>query len=380
MQRAPLKILVVSAYHEPHVGGVEVIVSQQAHTLAALGHDVTVITSRYSKAVARHERIDGYTVIRLPAWNGLEDRYGVPLPLWSPNALWSLARLARNADVVHVHDAYHGSSILAASLARQRRRPLFITQHVGIVEHDKSIVSLAQKVIYSSVGRRLWRGSEMVTVYNPIVERFINEYGVEADKVKLVYNGIDTKTFKPGNPRATSITRRKYGLASEKPVILFVGRLVHKKGFQKLIDAHDPEYQIVLVGPGKIPGNVPSGTIFLGEVSRQELRHLYQASDIFAFPAVGEMLTLAMQEAMACGLPIVATADDNYSRYDLDPSGIALVSPAPEVLRSTFLNILGDPNRMKHMQTYSRSLAEARFDWEKNAKDIAAEYDSACSS
>jgi D-inositol-3-phosphate glycosyltransferase len=176
------------------------------------------------------------------------------------------------------------------------------------------------------------------------------------------------------------MTRKKHGLALNVPIILFVGRLVPKKGFQKLLEASGPEYELVLVGPGRVPDHVPAGATLLGPVSRKELRDLYQASDIFVFPAVGEMLTLAMQEAMACGLPVVATAEDAYSEYDLDQSGIALVPPEPDILRSTFLAILDDPVRMAHMQTYSRRLAAERFDWRRNSEHLASAYNRALDS
>ena len=170
-------------------------------------------------------------------------------------------------------------------------------------------------------------------------------------------------------------TRARYGLAPEVPVILFVGRLAPKKGFHKLLEARGPEYEVVIAGPGRIPDHIPAGVRFLGPVDRDQLRDLYQASDIFAFPADGEMLTLVMQEAMACGLPVVATAADAYSRYDLDPSGVALVPAEPEVLRSTFLDLLGEPDRLSYMRAYSRRLAEERFDWHSNAEHLASEYE-----
>jgi D-inositol-3-phosphate glycosyltransferase len=376
-KRRPLRVLIVSAYAEPHPGGVEVVVGQQAGTLAALGYEVTVVTSRCGADRGAPEGADGYTVVRVPAWNGLEDRRGVPVPVWSPSAVWQVFRLVRNADVVHVHDAYHWSSFLAAALTRVRRRPLFLTQHVAIVDH-MAVVTLVQKLIYSSVGRLLWRWAVTVTVYNPIVAEFLAEYGVPGSKINLTFNGVDTSEFRPGQPGEVPLIRAKYGLKPELPVVLFVGRLVPKKGFHKLLEARSPSYQIVLAGPGKIPDQIPAGVTFLGPVSRQELKSLYQASDIFAFPAVGEMLTLAMQEAMSCGLPVVATDHEAYARYELDSSGVALVPPEPEILRSTFLAIIGDPARRERMGNYSRRLAVGRFDWLANAQHLAREYDRAC--
>ena len=368
------KALIVSAYAEPHLGGVEVVVAQQARTLTALGRGVTVVTSRCDARVAKHEQVDGFEIVRVPAWNGLEDLKGVPLPIWSPWAFLRLARLIRKTDVVHVHDVYHASSVVAASLAKLLRRPLFLTQHVAIVDHDTAVVRLFQKVIYSSVGRLLWRWAGAITVYNPIVEGFIAEKGVPRGKLRLSYNGIDTSKFRPGDPSAAAATRSKYGLPHDVPLVLFVGRLVPKKGVDKLIEARGPDYHIVLAGPGNIPDERPEGVTFLGAVPRDELLSLYQASDIFALPAVSEMLTLAMQEAMSCGLPVVTTDDDGYASYEFDPAGIAFVAPQPGALRSAFLDILRDQPRRQYMRAYSRQLAEERFDWHKNASHLDSEH------
>ena len=369
-----LRVLIVSAYAHPHIGGIEVVVGQQARTLAALGHKVTVVTSRCATNEAMQEEVDGYTVIRIPAWNPLEERIGVPFPVWGLSAVWRLADLIRRCDVVHIHDVYYGSSILAASLARRHGRPLFVTQHVAVVEHGMGFVKLAQKLVYSSAGRTLWQWAESITVYNRIVEEFLHSHGVSARKISLTYSGVDTIYFHPGKPDTAHVTRQRYGLSPDIPIVLSVGRLVPKKGFQNLIEARSPEYEIVHVGPGVIPEDTPKGVRFLGPLNHSELRDLYQASDIFAFPAVGEMLTLVMQEAMACGLPVVAAADEAYSRYGLDPSGIALVDPQPETLRSAFLEILGDSARMRYMQGYSRWLAEERFDWLQNTMLHVSQY------
>jgi D-inositol-3-phosphate glycosyltransferase len=361
------RALIVSAYALPHLGGVEVVVAQQASTLAALGQSVTVLTSRLgARDVAARERAGGYDIVRVPAWNKLEERSGVPLPIWSPAALWPLAALVRGSDAIYVHDVYHPQSFVAAALARMLRRPLFVTQHVAIVDHDKAVVKLVQRLLYGSAGRLLWRWALTITVYNPIVEAFITGHGVPPGKVRLTYNGIDTAQFRPGDPVSARATRERYGLPTERPIVLFAGRLVPKKGFGRLVAARGPEYHIVLAGPGPIPADVPAGVTFLGPVSRTDLLALYQASDIFALPAVSEMLTLAMQEAMSCGLPVVTTDDSAYARYDLDPAGVALVPPDPPTLRSTFLAILGDPDRKRYMSVYSRQLAEDRFDWHHN--------------
>jgi glycosyltransferase involved in cell wall biosynthesis len=368
--------LIVSAYAEPHVGGVEVVVAQQARTLVDLGYQVTVITSRCGGGAAR-ERLDGFEIVRVPAWNVLEERKAVAFPLWSPSALRRLALAVKDADIVHVHDVYPISSVFAAALAARARRPLFVTQHVAIVSHDNGLVERVQRACYATIAPFLWRRASSVTVYNTIVEQFLIDHRVPREKIRLTYNGVDIARFRPGTPEGTRSTRLRHGLDPDRPLILFAGRLVPKKGVRHLVAAASPRYQVALAGPGPVPDTAPAGVTFLGPVSRDELVALYQASDIFAFPAVGEMLTLVMQEAMACGLPVVTTDDPAYAGYGLDPRGVALISPDPQALRRTFLELLADEDRLAYMRDYSRQLAQERFDWHRNAAGLAAEYHAA---
>lgn len=366
-----MKILIVSAYASPHVGGVEVVVAQQARTLAELGHQVTVFTSS-AGATKGEEVVDGYQLIRRDAWNGLEKR-GAPFPLWGPSALRCLARLVRSSDVVHVHDANYQSSVAAGLFAKLFRRRLLMTQHVSVVDHDSPAIRWLQQVAYALSGRKLWSWASQVTVYNAAVQRFLIGHGVQPAKILLSYNGIDTSYFRPGDATVRATTRARYGLPLDKPLVLFVGRLVPKKGVTRLIAADDPMYQIVLVGTGTEPEHADTVS-YLGPVDRQELRNLYQACDLFAFPAAGEVLTLVMQEAMACGLPVVATSERDYDIYQFDPLGIELISTDPETLRSSFRRILGDPCRLEYMREYSRAIAEERFDWRANALEMASSY------
>jgi D-inositol-3-phosphate glycosyltransferase len=364
----------VSAYSHPHVGGVEVIVAQQAQTLARLNYRVTVLTSRIPAGAPAREETAGVTVIRAPAWNGLENRSGIALPIWSPGSLARMAALVRRSDIVHVHDVYHPASLIAAGAARILRRPFFLTQHVGIVEHPSGLVKGIQRLIYATTGRLLYRWASAITVYNPIVRTLAIRYGAAPGKIRLTSNGIDTAFFCPGSPGETAATRRRYQLPTSLPLVLFAGRLVPKKGFGQLMASRGPEYHIAIAGPGQVPAEVPPGVTFVGAVGRDDLRSLYRAADVFAFPAVGEMLTLTMQEAMACGLPVVTTAENAYDDYDLDRSRLALVAPEPQALRSALLSIIASEDRRREMGSYSRRLAQERFSWQQNSRALAADY------
>jgi glycosyltransferase involved in cell wall biosynthesis len=69
---------------------------------------------------------------------------------------------------------------------------------------------------------------------------------------------------------------------------------------------------------------------------------------------------------MACGLPIVAFDDPRYAEYELDRTLISLVEREPDRIRHAILRVLGDPHLARRMSTYSRELAETRFDWNRN--------------
>jgi D-inositol-3-phosphate glycosyltransferase len=101
------------------------------------------------------------------------------------------------------------------------------------------------------------------------------------------------------------------------------------------------------------------------------LLELYQAADVFVVPAVGEIFTLVMQEAMACGLPVVTTDDPGYAEYDLDLESIALVPRTTEAIDAAVTAVLADAARAARMSAYSRAVALDRFSWRQN---YAGEY------
>ncbi len=369
-----MRVVIVATFLPPHIGGLEVVAQQQAETLAASGHDVVVLTSRHDRRLPRQEVVDGYRVVRAPVCNALEDAAGIPFPLVGLVFLVCALRLLWRADVVHVHDVFYQPCWLVALLAWAFRVPLFVTQHVAVVDHPRRIVVLIQRLIYRTVGRRVWRAAAAVIAYNVLVTDHLARHGVDSSKVRLTYNGVDTSLFVPATPAEKFELRDRLGLPQNAVLALFVGRLVPKKGLRVLVDAADPTYQLICVGPGRAPGDVPAGMCFPGPKERQELVAYYRACDIFVFPAVGEMFTLVMQEAMASGLPVVTTNEPAYHRYDLDLDGIVLVAPESEAVRAALRQLAAAPARRAAMGACSRALAEERFDWDRNQRAVQDLY------
>ncbi|CAA9538862.1 MAG: hypothetical protein AVDCRST_MAG30-4524, partial [uncultured Solirubrobacteraceae bacterium] len=118
MSAGPRRILFLSHYGLPHLGGMEVVIDAAARELARRGHEVTHLTSDAVNATPG-EPPAGYRVIRLPALNALETRLGVPYPVFGPALARALRREVARADVVHAHGFLYMPSVAGLAMARR---------------------------------------------------------------------------------------------------------------------------------------------------------------------------------------------------------------------------------------------------------------------
>jgi D-inositol-3-phosphate glycosyltransferase len=367
------KIIIVSSFFPPHLGGLELVAYHQAKRLAEIGHDVTVITSKVDKNELSSSS-DAFKLIRVRAWNGFE-KFGSPFPVFSPRLIYILIKNIRKADIVHIHDAFYMSSFLAAICAFVLRKPIVLTQHVEMIPHPSSLVKIVQKIIYSTSGALIFRCSSKIINLNDRVENFLIKRRVSRDKLISLANGVDTEFFKPANSEEKYRIRNKYALDTGRKVALFVGRFVPKKGFDKLLAGRCDDFQLVFAG-GKNPGNPDKNAIFLGKMPPEELKFIYQAADIFVLPSEGEGFPLTIQEAMASGLPVITTNDSGYARYGFDKKLILLIDrPTVENIKSTIKSIIFNEDRLREMSSYSRSYACEHFSWDNLITRLDDIYD-----
>jgi glycosyltransferase involved in cell wall biosynthesis len=368
-----VRILVVTSYFPPHVGGVEVVAERQARVLSAAGHDVVVATSRFERSLPAREHRDGYVIHRFRAANTAERRLGIPYPVIGLSAVRDLRRLVAEHDVVHIHDVLYQPSQAAAMLAVAAGRPLYATQHVGPVNHPHPVVRLVERSVDRFSGGWIRRRAHRFVSYNPMVAAHLLAGGVPAGRIVHGHIGVDTTTFHPAP--ADPAVRTELGLPADVPLVLFVGRLVDKKGYRHLLRAARPDRHIVLVGPGEPAEPLPPGVTHTGPLDRSRLVRLYRAASAFVLPSTGEVFPIAAQEAMACGAPVVLTDGPQYDRYHVDRDLLRLVPADAEAVDRALTAILGDADLRRRMGAYSRQLAEKFFNDRAGAAALVALYD-----
>ncbi len=364
------RILFLSHYALPHLGGIEVVVDALAREMVRAGHDVVHVAS---DALRDGEHtgtapVTPYEVIRVPSANALEARAGVPWPLFGPGLAAVVRREVARADVVHGHGLLYLSSALGLLEARRLGKPVrVLTEHVGHVAYDSRVLDGIERAAIGSLGRAAARAAEAIVVLNAKVW---SEMAALAPSARLcrIPNGVDVARYRPPAPGERERLRRELGWDAT-PRVLFVGRLVKKKGIELALAAATRlagRARLVVVGPGELPGGAPPHVELLGAQPIERVAELYRAADLFLLPSRGEGFPLTAQEAMASGLPVVLLDDPSYTPY-LVAEGARTAPGEPAALAAAIEPLLDGATRAR-AGAAAAARARASFSWSAAAQ------------
>jgi glycosyltransferase involved in cell wall biosynthesis len=210
-----------------------------------------------------------------------------------------------------------------------------------------------------------------------------------ADRSRVIPYGVDVDTFSPAPDRRT-LWRQRLGIPDGAPLLLGVGRMATKKGFQVLIEilppllGELPDLHVVLAGGGDLLDSFreavrPFGArVHLpGPVLRDKLPDLFRAADLFVLPAVHDArgnvdgLPNVILEAMASGLPVVASGISGIP-LAVEDGRTGLLAPEGnrEALLGALRRLLADSAEAQAMGERGRRKAEAELTWDS----VAARY------
>jgi glycosyltransferase involved in cell wall biosynthesis len=305
-----MRLLIVSAYFETHRGGIEMVAGALAKEFRRAGQTVTWIASDADPIPP-----DDLSGRRVPirAWNGTEKILGIPFPIPGPSALKIIRREVAAADVVMIHDALYPANIAAFLFARWLGKPVMVTQHIGAIPYSNPVLRVLLRSMNRIVTRPVLSAADQVVYISKLTAETFRTVACRRPP-QIIFNGVDTAIFHPASDAAErSATRQRFGLSPDRPVALFVGRFVEKKGLNILRHAARMAGDIdwVFAGWGTIDPSewkLPNVRVLPG-LNQASLAPLYRASDIFVLPSVGEGFPLVLQEAAVSGLAAICGAE-----------------------------------------------------------------------
>jgi D-inositol-3-phosphate glycosyltransferase len=367
------RILIVSHYYPPHIGGIEIVAYNDATRLALLGHQVSVVTSR-TAGDPTSGTFEGVRVIRVPAYNGFEAK-AIPFPIFPPALFFQLWREVRRADIVHIHDVFYISSFTASFVAWIHHKPTVVSQHVAMVSHPSKLTTMIERSVYRTTGIWTLKKSKRVITINSRVQRFVADLGVTADKVIAMNNGVNTKLFHRPSMQERKIARKTFQLPEAAFIVLFIGRFVPKKGFDVMRKAGASTFLSVFAG-GETELLPNKNQRFIGGVTQTRLSQLYQAADLFVLPSDSEGFPLTAQEAMASGVPVVLKYDQGYDRYKLSSNEVVFMDgTSASDLRTLITDLQNDAARRKAMAEQAFRYVEKHFTWDRHISALNSVYD-----
>jgi glycosyltransferase involved in cell wall biosynthesis len=247
-------------------------------------------------------------------------RFPFDQPSRLPGVTRSLRHLAAQQDVIHINSNHPASrlGILMSFVLPASGRPVITVEQRATPLSDIRVprsLAWALPTLFRWSRRRVAR---VIAVSEENRRTLTEFYRLPSEKITLVHNGIDLSPF--AGPVAAPSLRRELGLAPDQPVILVLGRLAPNKGQQHLVEAapailaHFPTAHFVFAGD-------PDGRALLDERIRitglqdhfsligfrTDVANLLRSSDLFVLPSLAEGFSLAIIEALAAGLPVIAT-------------------------------------------------------------------------
>lgn len=361
-----LRVTVVTETYPPEVNGVAMTLGRMVEGLQRRRHRVQLIRPRQNAAEnpASGDQFEEVLKagISIPRYDGL--KMGLPAKQ-ALLRLWTL----RRPDVVHIAtEGPLGWSALAA--ACKLRLPVSTGFHTNFHSYSRHYgVGFMKKPIAAYL-RKFHNRALATLVPTEDLRRELGAQGFE--NLHVVSRGVDTRLFAPG--RRSQALRGRWGVTSDAPVALYVGRLAPEKNLPQVIEAFEamrlrmPAARLVMVGDGperKDLQNCHPHILFAGARMGEDLAAHFASADVFLFPSMTETFGNVTLEAMASGLAVIAY-DYAAAQQHLSHEVSGLLAPFGDAAAFTRLAAALAPDRARiaMLRTRARTIAE-RIDWEK---------------
>ena len=362
-----MRILIALTYYRPHYSGLTLYAEREARALAARGHQVTILTSRFDDRLPAREVLDGIEIIRPRV--RLRVSKGVIMPAL-PLVAWSLIR---QADVVHLHVPQLDAALIAL-LARLRGKPVVLTYHCdlllpgGLVNRIANFVSDLANHVTARAADLIVTNTRDYAEHSDFLKHYL-------DKIKPVYPPVD---LAPVDAADLAAFRAKYRVGPDEQIIGMAARLATEKGAEYLAAAlplvleQHPRARVLYVGPyqnvfgeqeyaARLAPQIEAlgdRWTFLGVISPTEMTAFFRTCDVTVLPSLNstESYGLVQIELMTCNTPVIAS-DLPGVRVPVRETGMGKIVPKAnaEALAQALIELLDRPQDFRgHTNTVVR--------------------------
>jgi glycosyltransferase involved in cell wall biosynthesis len=378
------RLCIVTHTFLPHVGGIEKVVYEQSKRLMQRNFKPTVITNRID--TPKRYVVEGINVECYESFN-TGFRLGIPYSIPTPTSLKTFIEAVKSSDIVHAHGHPYITSLIAAKLAKFYNKPFFLTQHNTFIQYD-SMFDNVERLNDLAVGKETLKEADRIITVSNATKDYVLSLGAKEDKIRVLHNGVDLFRFKPMAGKRAEM-RDKLAIPQDSTVALTVRRLVYKNGVDTLIESANiaikmnPNIVFLVVGKGPDQNSVQEKIRQLGIennfkltgfVSDEDLPFYYNAADFFVLPSKsGEGLPLVALEAMACGLPVIATNVGGIREILTEDYGKLVPPNQPELLARAIWEF-SHADLSSHRSDVG-SLVEEKYSWDKNVEALVGIYE-----
>jgi len=348
-----MKILVALTYYRPHISGLTIYVERAARALAARGHEVLVLTSRYDRRLPLEEVRDGVRIRRVPVLMRVSK--GVIMPTIG----WWATRLARWADVLWLHLPQFDAAGIALR-GRLFHKPVVLTYHCDVTLPPGWLNRVANQVVHlmDHLAARL---ADVIVSYTEDYARHSPYLSRYLAKVRVIPPPVEIPV---PDPERVAAFRARWGLEGHA-VIGMAARLAAEKGVEYLLEALPhilavyPNARVLFAGPYRnVLGEEAYARrlaplferyrdhwTFVGVLEPEEMAAFYASCDVVVLPSwnATESFGLVQVEAMLCGTPVVAS-DLPGVRVPTQTTGMGLTFPPRDsrALARAILRVLAE--------------------------------------
>ncbi|MEW6119071.1 MAG: glycosyltransferase [Pseudomonadota bacterium] len=363
-----MRILMVSDVYFPRVNGVSTSIQTLRQALAEAGHTSLLVTPDYPGAAPESD------IVRVPGWQ---------VPRDPEDRLMHLRALAAALDglnpsdfeLVHIHTPFlaHRAGV---RWARRHRLPIVETYHTLFEEYFHHYLPFLPKAWLAAAARMISRkecdGVTAVIAPSSAMKNALQAYGVTSP-IHIIPTGIRTADFADCDGAAF---RARHGIAPERPVMAYVGRVAFEKNIDFLLRVTESvrreRSDVLLVIAGEGPARprleravakrgLADNVRFVGYLERKtELPACYCAADVFVFASKTETQGLVLLEAMALGVPVVALAEMGTRDVLKEGAGCHIAPDDVAGFARTVLPLLADRDAARALGATGRPYAA---DW-----------------